>query len=91
MSSSTATSVRRIERDELFVAYQPIVDLTTGRIVGVEALARWTHPTRGPIPPVEFIPVAEANGLIITIGEFVLREACQERSDLAGDPARTSR
>ena len=66
-----------IERHELFVAYQPIVDLATGRIVGVEALARWTHPTRGAIPPVEFIPVAEANGLINIIGEFVLREACR--------------
>ena len=66
-----------IERNELFVAYQPIVDLTSGRIVGVEALARWTHPTRGPIPPVEFIPAAEANGLIAVIGEFVLRQACK--------------
>jgi diguanylate cyclase (GGDEF)-like protein len=66
-----------LERDELFVAYQPIIELSTGRIVGAEALARWTHPTRGPIPPVEFIPAAEANGLIIVLGEFVLREACR--------------
>jgi diguanylate cyclase (GGDEF)-like protein/PAS domain S-box-containing protein len=66
-----------IEREELSVAYQPIVDLTTRRIVGVEALARWTHPVRGAIPPIEFIPVAEANGLILEIGKFVLREACR--------------
>ena len=66
-----------LERDELFVAYQPIIELATGRIVGAEALARWTHPTRGPIPPVEFIPAAEANGLIVVLGEFVLREACK--------------
>jgi diguanylate cyclase (GGDEF)-like protein/PAS domain S-box-containing protein len=66
-----------IERQELYVAYQPIVDLTTRRIVGVEALARWNHPTRGLIPPMEFIPVAEANGMIIEVGKFVLREACR--------------
>jgi diguanylate cyclase (GGDEF)-like protein/PAS domain S-box-containing protein len=66
-----------IERGELSVAYQPIVDLTTRSIVGVEALARWTHPTRGPVPPLEFIPVAEANGMIVEVGKFVLREACR--------------
>jgi EAL domain-containing protein (putative c-di-GMP-specific phosphodiesterase class I) len=66
-----------MDRNELSVAYQPIVDLTTRRIVGVEALARWNHPTRGPVPPVEFIPAAEANGMIIEIGKFVLREACR--------------
>jgi EAL domain-containing protein (putative c-di-GMP-specific phosphodiesterase class I) len=66
-----------VERAELYVAYQPIVDLATRRIVGVEALARWAHPTRGVIPPMEFIPVAEANGMIIEIGKFVLREACR--------------
>ena len=66
-----------LERGELSVAYQPIVDLSTRSIVGVEALARWTHPTRGPVPPLEFIPAAEANGMIIEVGKFVLREACR--------------
>jgi diguanylate cyclase (GGDEF)-like protein len=69
-----------LDRNELSVAYQPIVDLTTRRIVGVEALARWNHPIRGPIPPIEFIPAAEANGMIIEIGKFVLREACRNAS-----------
>ena len=80
-----------LERDELFVAYQPIVELATGRIVGAEALARWTHPTRGPIPPVEFIPAAEANGLIVVIGEFVLREACRNAQIWRAIRRRTSR
>jgi diguanylate cyclase (GGDEF)-like protein len=65
-----------IEVDDLKVLYQPIVNASGERIVGVEALARWTHPTRGLISPVEFIPIAEHSGLIIELGARVLRRAC---------------
>jgi diguanylate cyclase (GGDEF)-like protein/PAS domain S-box-containing protein len=67
-----------LDRHELTLAYQPIVDTADGRICGVEALLRWNHPTRGAVPPAEFIPVAEQSGLIGTIGEWVLRTACYE-------------
>jgi diguanylate cyclase (GGDEF)-like protein len=74
-----------IDRDQFEVAYQPQVDLATGRLSGVEALVRWDHPTRGPMSPVNFIPVAESTGLIAAIGAQVLRRACREVAGISGD------
>ena len=67
-----------LDKQELFVVYQPVVDLSSGALAGVEALVRWQHPQRGLVSPLSFIPVAEANGLIGQIGHFVLRMACAE-------------
>jgi EAL domain-containing protein (putative c-di-GMP-specific phosphodiesterase class I) len=69
---------RACERDEFVVYYQPIVDVKSGWIGGVEALVRWEHPTRGLLPPVSFIPLAEETGLITEIGRKVLVKACAQ-------------
>ena len=69
---------RAVERNELRLLYQPLIDLRTGAVVGHEALVRWAHPTRGLLGSTSFIPLAEETGLILGLGEWVLAEACRQ-------------
>ncbi len=78
--------LQAIEKDQLRLVYQPIVHLHSGRVHGFEALLRWQHPTNGVVSPLDFIPLAEEIGIIVPIGEWVLREACLELARWRGLP-----
>ena len=67
-----------VDENQFWVAYQPKIDLRTGKIMAMEALIRWDHPERGPVMPNEFIPIAEQTGYVVQIGAFVLRNACEQ-------------
>jgi diguanylate cyclase (GGDEF)-like protein len=74
-----------VARNQLRLVYQPQVDIKTGEVTGFEALVRWSHPERGDVSPGEFVPIAEESGLILQIGEWVMRTACAEAAKWKGD------
>jgi diguanylate cyclase (GGDEF)-like protein/PAS domain S-box-containing protein len=76
---------RALRRDELVLFYQPEVDLTTGAVIGVEALVRWNHPTRGMLPPAHFVPMAEETGLILPLDRWVIATACRAAAELQAE------
>lgn len=78
-----------IERQELYLTYQPQID-HQDQLIGVEALIRWTHPLRGPLSPAEFIPLAEKNGFILQLGQWVMISACRTLAGWAGDPLKAA-
>ena len=83
---SMDTALRHaLVREELFLHYQPLVSLSTGRVIGMEALLRWHHPKLGVISPATFIPLAEETGLIIAIGEWALKRSCQQAKGLCDE------
>jgi len=69
---------RAVDNGEFVLHFQPVIELATGRVEGLEALVRWQHPTRGMIPPLDFIPLAEETGMIVSLGRWVLHEACSQ-------------
>ncbi|TDG02183.1 EAL domain-containing protein, partial [Paracraurococcus ruber] len=77
---------RALAASEFELHYQPIIDVASRRVAGLEALIRWRHPERGLVPPDAFIPLAEEIGLIVPIGEWVLMRACADAAGWAGAP-----